>query len=84
MTTVVFVAECAGDTRTPVTAIAEADAKARTARALMRAFIYSPYRGTDEEVDLASDHPYSLVVEGFCPICPNMGNCFSVCNGKFT
>jgi len=36
MTTVVFVAECAGDTRTPVTAIAEADAKARTARALMR------------------------------------------------
>ena len=81
---VVRVAACAGATITPVTAIADADARARTVRALMRAFIDSPFRGTDKEVDLASDHPYSSVVVEVCPICPNQGNHYLVCNGNLT
>ena len=84
MTTVVLVAACAGATITPVTAIADADARARTVRAEMRAFIYSPYRGTASEVDLARDHPDAAAVEEVCTICPNMGNIYLLCNENLT
>jgi len=50
----------------------------------MRAFIYSPYRGTAKEVGLASVHPGSAVVEEVCTICPNMGNIYPLCNENLT